>query len=284
MILEELKNKILPYFKTVKTYLFSISYKLFNIIIIPIVISILVALMMEDYFSKQQIKKDITIKITSLEDEVIKYNELFINNFPLQFLNNLENNLIVYDYSLKIDREKLQKLIHKGRGNSLDRAFAEYFLKYTTKNIVDPHSAYLKISIKLGAYEEKYKHIQSKLKIIKEKVKILNTELQCNDNKNILNKLINEFNKRENFHNNAMSHILKVYNAFNTKYKDKYIDIHQYEQLISDLTPPYVWDYKYKSDDTTLDNLIIDFIKINSKYISEYNKGIININEYCKEN
>jgi len=257
--------------------------KIFTIFVIPIILSILVSLQMQIYFNQQELKKNITIKISSLEDEIFKYNELFINNFPLMFINNLQKNIIVNDINLKFSRENLQQIIHNEKQKDYPNiALSKYILQYTMKNLTDPHIAYLKVSTKIGLFKEKYKHLQSKLKIIKEKVRILNNDLQCENNNTILNKLIQKFTKREKFHNKTMSHILKKYNEFKIKYQGKYIDIYKYNELINNLTPTYIYDNNFKGENLNVDNLLIDFNKINSKYISNYNTGLIEIDEYCK--
>lgn len=260
----------------------SLFKNIVNLVLIPIITSVMVTLIMQDYFTSQQIKKEVVLKITSLEDEIVKYNEVFINNFPLRFLININKNLMVYDFRLKNAKDNLGQKILEGHGTNIDKALAEYLLQYTRKNLLDSNSAYIQTSLEISSYEEKYKHIQSNLKIIKERIKILNNELKCGENNNLLTNLVQELYKREEFHNNAMSHILKTLEAFQAKNDKEYINIDKYEQLIQDLTPFYALEKDPQENSDLTNTLIIKFRAINGNFISDYNKGKISADEYCK--
>lgn len=275
-------NRMSFYIKFKNLATTSLSKNIFNLILMPIITSVIVTLIMQDYFTKQQIKKEIVLKVTSLEDEIVKYNEVFVNNFPLRFANNINKNLIVDDLRLTDAKDRLKE-ISKDHGNETDKALAEYLLQYTRKNLTDSNRAYIQMSLEIGSYEEKYKYMQSNLKIIKERIKILNNELGCNNSNNILSELSQALYKREEFHNTTMSHILKTLESFQMKYGKGYVNSDQYEHLMQEFVPPYIFekeDFRQNSDLTN--NLITKFIEINGNFITDYNNGKIDAEDYCK--
>lgn len=278
-----IKEKATDIYKKVKSLTLSpLSKNVFILFLVPIISSVTVALIMQNYFTKQQIKKELALRIIALEDEIVKYDELFINNEPLRFLINIKRDIRFFDSSLKFAHDNSGEAILKDAESNVDKALARYILKYTKSNLLDSNRAYLYTALEFDLYEKKYRYIQAKLKRIKEGIKILNNELRCDEENNILFVLVQELYKREEFNNYSMAYIYKTLKTFRMKYDGNYINIDRYEQLMEELTSLHFWEKVPFDNSDLINSLINEFIKINGSFILNYDQGKSDLAEYCK--
>jgi len=122
--------------------------------------------------------------------------------------------------------------------------------------------------------------MQSKLRIIRESINGLINALECNKN-SVLSKLLKELYLREKYHNDMMNYIMVTLSKFDNKNKNKNVDNNFYSEFINELKLPYLLDEIRVDNGNLINNLIVDLVNINVKYILEYSSSLIDKDEYC---
>lgn len=266
---------------------------IFSIIIMPIVISIGVSigvsLLMEDIFTKQQIKKELSLNISTLQDDIVRYNEVYSLNSPFNFLLllDLDKSIILNSHDFQFFNEILQESIRKGEGTQVDIALAKYLLTYTRKSITSENVAYFKLIRLFENYKQKYQIIKTELELINSKINLLNNELEC-ARANLLNNIYSSLKKREELNEIFFLNMLKEVEVANKKGAH---DFEAYKNLKDKISPLYIIDTlsnktieeKLSKNEDKINNLIQKLIQLNGAYLLDYDNEEIVPNEYCKK-
>jgi hypothetical protein len=254
-----------------------------SIIIMPLIISYFVSWDVGQRFNERQLKKELSLKITTLQDDIFKYDEIYIIDSPFQYLISLLNQNIKLDNPrVEFDRKVLQKSILSAKGTTIDKELSQFLLDYLERDTTESH-VYSQLLRSLEHYKRKYQTIKMKLKLIESKIDLLNNELQCSQ-PNLLNKLFEKFKKREELNNVFYSNMQEQIEKSQLKKNKEYSAVLTYKisplYVIDELANKKIIKQLEKNDDEILE-LMNQLLKINDSFLINYRNEIVDYTDYC---